>query len=97
MAKMAVQTFILQQISKENKNMTISNPVVNKVYTDLDEFRNYCTTELDRLGNPLPFDEADLYNEKSKMWVAFKKWRGWKRAVARAEREGRPVINNRKR
>ena len=77
--------------------MTINNSVVNKVFNDLDEFRSYCTTEVDRFGNPLPYNEADLYNDQSKIWVAFKKWRGWKRAVARAEREGRPVINNRRR
>jgi|AntAceMinimDraft_5_1070358.scaffolds.fasta_scaffold05185_8 hypothetical protein len=77
--------------------MTINNHTVNKVFNDLEEFRDYCTTEVDRVGNPLPFDEADLYNEKSRIWTAFKKWRGWRRAVARAEREGRPVTNNRKR
>jgi len=77
--------------------MTITNTVVNRIFDDLEEFRDYCTTELDRFGNLLPFNEAELYDEKSRLWGAFKKWRGWKRAVARAKREGRPVINNRKR
>lgn len=63
--------------------MTIKNPVVNKVFNDLEAFREYATQETDRNGNPLPFNEADLYNEKAWMWRNYKKWLGWKAAKAR--------------
>ena len=59
--------------------MAINNPVVNKVFNDLEEFRNYCTTETDRYGNPLPFNEADLYNERAWIWKNFQKWKNWQR------------------
>jgi hypothetical protein len=65
--------------------MTITNPVVNKVFNDLEEFRNYATTETDRYGNPLPFNEADLYNEKSWMWKNFQKWKNWQRNKQRGK------------
>jgi hypothetical protein len=61
--------------------MTITNPVVNRVFNDLEEYRSYCTTEVDRNGNPLPFNEADLYNEKSWTWKNFKKWQSWQQRV----------------
>ena len=59
--------------------MTIKNPVVNKVFNDLEDFKEYCTTELDRFGNPIPFNEANMYNDKSWTWNAYKKWLNWKR------------------
>jgi hypothetical protein len=59
--------------------MTIKNPVVNKVFNDLEDFKEYCTTELDRFGNPIPFNEANMYNDKSWTWNAYKKWRNWQR------------------
>jgi hypothetical protein len=65
--------------------MAITNPVVNKVFNDLEAFREYATTEVDRNGNPLPFNEADLYNEKAWMWKNYKKWQNWKAAKARAK------------
>jgi len=58
----------------------------NKVFNDLDDFRDYCTTETDRYGNPLPFDEANLYNEKSWVWKNYTKFRNWQRAKSRANR-----------
>ena len=63
--------------------MAITNPVVNKVFNDLEDFKEYCTTELDRYGNPIPFNEANLYNDKSWIWNAYKKWRNWQRAKNR--------------
>ena len=63
--------------------MAITNSVVNKVFNDLDAFREYCTTETDRNGNPLPFDEANLYNERSWVWKNYKKWKNWQRNKTR--------------
>ena len=57
-----------------------------KVFNDLDDFRNYCTTETDRYVNPLPFNEANLYNEKSWVWKNYTKFRNWQRAKQRANR-----------
>ena len=65
--------------------MAITNPVVNKVFNDLEEFRDYCTTETDRSGNPLPFDEANLYNDKSWVYTNFKKWKNWQRNKQRVK------------
>ena len=69
--------------------MAITNPVVNKVFNDLETFREYCTTETDRDGNPLPFDEKNLYNEKSWVWNNFKKWQSWKFRTSK----GRKKVN----
>lgn len=63
--------------------MAITNPVVNKVFNDLESFREYATLETDRNGNPLPFNEGDLYNEKAWMWQNYKKWLNWKSMKAR--------------
>jgi hypothetical protein len=63
--------------------MAITNPVVNKVFNDLEEFRDFCRTELDYRGDFWEWNEANLYNEKSRVWTAFVKWRGWMRAKAR--------------
>jgi hypothetical protein len=76
MAKTAVQTFIAR--IKKVKLMTNNFPPVNKVFDDLDKFRDYCRFE----GKP--FDEADLYKDGSYVWEAYKKWQGWMRAKARA-------------
>jgi hypothetical protein len=83
MAKTAVKSYTLKH--KGKGIMAITNPVVNKVFNDLDEFRDYATTETDRNGNPLPFNEADLYNDNAWMWKNFKKWKNWKNAKARAK------------
>jgi hypothetical protein len=69
--------------------MAITNPVVNKVFNDLDAFRDYCTNETDRDGNPLPFDEKNLYNEKSWVWLNYKKWQNWKQAKTRFNKGNR--------
>ena len=52
-------------------------PPVKKIFDDLDKFRDFCRFE----GKP--FDEKDLYNEKSWVWGAYKKHQGWLRAKAR--------------
>jgi hypothetical protein len=60
-------------------------PPVDKIFDDLDKFRDYCRFE----GRV--FNEADLYNEKAPTWVAYKKYQGWLRAKAR--NEGRKTEN----
>lgn len=45
--------------------MAITNPTVNKVFNDLDEFRDFCRFE----GHV--FNEADLYKSDSRVWQAF--------------------------
>lgn len=60
--------------------MAISNPVVNKIFNDLDEYRDYCRFE----GKV--FDEKALYNKKDPNWQAYEKYRNWLRAKARANR-----------
>tara|TARA_R110000822_G_C14921918_1_gene451507 strand:- start:155 stop:394 length:240 start_codon:yes stop_codon:yes gene_type:complete len=51
---------------------------VNKIFDDLDKFRDYCRFE----GKV--FNEADLYKNNSPVWIAYQKYQGWLRAKARA-------------
>ena len=57
--------------------MAYNFPPVNKIFDDLDKFRDYCRFE----GKP--FDEADLYKDGAYAWEAYKKYQGWMRAKAR--------------
>jgi hypothetical protein len=57
--------------------MTIANPTVNRVFNDLDQFRDYCRFE----GKV--FDEKALYNKEDPVWIAYQKYQGWLRAKAR--------------
>jgi len=43
----------------------------NKIFDDLEQFKDFCRLNLDNRGNFFPFDEADLYNKKSYVWRAF--------------------------
>jgi hypothetical protein len=52
-------------------------PPVNKIFDDLDKFRDYCRFE----GKV--FDEADLYKNGAPVWEQYKKYQGWLRAKAR--------------
>ena len=52
-------------------------PPVEKIFDDLDKFRDYCRFE----GKV--FNEADLYNKEAPIWEAYQKWQGWMRAKAR--------------
>jgi hypothetical protein len=68
--------------------MSISNPAVNKVFNDLDAYRDYCRFE----GKV--FDEAALYNKEDSNWQAYQKYQGYLRAKAR--NEGRNITNRRR-
>ena len=54
--------------------MSITNPVVNKIFSDLDEYRDYCRFE----GKV--FDEKALYKKSDPNWQAYERYRGWLRA-----------------
>lgn len=45
--------------------MAITNPTINKVFNDLEEFRDFCRFE------GYVFNEADLYKYDSRAWQAF--------------------------
>ena len=57
--------------------MTIANPTVNKIFNDLDSYRDYCRFE----GKV--FNEAALYKKNDPNWQAYQKYQGWLRAKAR--------------
>jgi|TARA_B110000305_G_C19364528_1_gene601204 hypothetical protein len=57
--------------------MTITNPTVNKIFNDLEEFHDFCRTE----GHP--FNKEDLYRNDRRPWMAFQKYKNWLRAKAR--------------
>jgi hypothetical protein len=76
MAKTAVKLYTQD---KEKGTMTIKNPVVNKVFNDLDTYRDYCRFE----GKV--FNEKALYNRDDPQWQAYQKYCNWLRAKARAK------------
>ena len=57
--------------------MAIKNPVVNKVFNDLEAYLDWCRFE----GKV--FNEAALYNKEDTNWQAYQKYQGWIRAKAR--------------
>ena len=57
--------------------MAITNPTVNKVFNDLDAYRDYCRFE----GKV--FNEAALYKKEDPNWQAYQKYQGYIRAKAR--------------
>lgn len=61
-------------------------PPVNKVFDDLDKFRDFCRFE----GDGYPFDEKDLYNNVSPIWQAYQKHLIYKSR----NRGNRPYNNN---
>jgi len=52
-------------------------PPVNKIFDDLDRYRDFCRYE----GKV--FDERALYNDGDRNWEAYKKYQGYLRAKAR--------------
>ena len=54
--------------------MSIKNPVVAKIFNDLDAYRDYCRFE----GKV--FNEKALYNKKDANWQAYERYKGWLRA-----------------
>ena len=57
--------------------MAINNSTINKVFNDLEEFKDFCRFE----GHY--FNEANLYKSDSRVWQAFTKWKNWMKAKAR--------------
>ena len=77
MAKMAVQFTILNANKREKLKMANNVPPVNKIFDDLDKFRDYCRFE----GKP--FNEKDLYKKDAWVWQAYGKYQNYLRAKAR--------------
>jgi hypothetical protein len=77
MAKMAVQFTILNANKREKLKMANNFPPVNKIFDDLDKFRDYCRFE----GKP--FNEKDLYKKDAWVWQAYGKYQNYLRAKAR--------------
>jgi hypothetical protein len=59
--------------------MAYNFPPVNKIFDDLDKFRDFCRFE----NRGYPFNEKDLYNDKSPIWQAYQKHQNWVRAKSR--------------
>ena len=45
----------------------------DKVFNDLERFKDFCRFNLDNRGGFYPFNEKDLYNNNSYVWRAFTK------------------------
>jgi len=43
----------------------------DKVFNDLEKFKDFCRFNLDNRGGFYPFNEKDLYNNESYVWRAF--------------------------
>ena len=43
----------------------------DKVFNDLEKFKDFCRFNLDNRGGFYPFNEANLYNNNSYVWRAF--------------------------
>jgi len=43
----------------------------NRVFNDLEKFKDFCRFNQDNRGNFYPFNEKDLYNNSSYVWRAF--------------------------
>ena len=52
-------------------------PPVNKIFDDLEKFRDYCRFE----GRV--FNEADLYNKDAPVWQQYQKYQNYVRAKSR--------------
>lgn len=63
---MAHKSFILETLKQETKKMAITNPVVKKVFEDLEAYRDFC-----RFEGAQVFDEKALYNRRDKHWQAY--------------------------
>ena len=50
--------------------MAITNPVVKKVFDDLDAYRDFCRFE----GDGRVFDERSLYNSRDYNWQAYERF-----------------------
>ena len=57
--------------------MAINFPPVNKIFDDLDKFRDYCRFE----GKV--FNEADLYKKDAPVWQQYQKYQNYLRAKSR--------------
>jgi len=57
--------------------MAYNVPSINKIFDDLDKFRDYCRFE----GKV--FNEADLYKKDAPVWQAYQKYQNYLRAKAR--------------
>jgi len=54
-------------------------PPVQKIFDDLDKFRDFCRFE----NKGYVFNEADLYKKDSPVWQAYQKHQNYLRAKAR--------------
>ena len=55
-------------ICLEGKTMAIKDPLVRKIFDDLDRFRDYCRYE----GKV--FKEASLYKKGDRVWESYMAW-----------------------
>lgn len=44
----------------------------DKIFNDLEKFKDFCRFNLDNRGGFYPFNEKDLYNNSSYVWRSFK-------------------------
>ena len=57
--------------------MAIKDPLIKKIFDDLDDFRDYC-----RFAGK-PFHEASLYKKGDRVWESYQIWCQKKRRVRR--------------
>ena len=55
--------------------MSNNFPPVGQIFADLDAYRDWCRFE----GKP--FNEKDLYNERSNLWSQYKRYQHYKTKI----------------
>jgi len=60
--------FTIQHNDKQGTIMAIKNPLIRKIFDDLDAFRDYCRFE----GKV--FKEASLYKKGDRTWESYMAW-----------------------
>ena len=68
--------------------MAYNFPPVNKIFDDLDKFRDYCRFE----GKV--FDEVALYKRDHPSWIAYQKYQNYLRAKARNANRNTTQLRN---
>jgi hypothetical protein len=60
-------------------------PNINKIFDDLDSFRDFCRFE----NRGYPFNEAALYNKKDPVWIAYTKHQTYLKAKSQNKKKFR--------
>jgi|TARA_R110000803_G_scaffold147111_1_gene212762 hypothetical protein len=67
---------------KEHKMANFNREAYNKVFDDLDKFKDYCRFEAK------PYDEKSLYKKGDRIWESYLSWQKYQGRQQRRARNG---------